>query len=111
MVFHAARRMETVQVPDGWLQPSAIEESPAKARRSSQVTLQPEANRRGPLPEEVSVVRARAAKLETAVASGRFRAFTRGTEDSEGPVPSPPVEDRIVSTKDFIERARKRSLR
>ena len=38
-----------------------------------------------------------------------FREFTRGIEDSEGPVPSPPRGgSHCFDTKDFIERARKR---
>ena len=109
--FMPRKGWSTVQVPDAWLQlikgprpPSTkwpvrdrqSSKSPAKGCQGSQVTSQPEANRRGPLPEEVvSVARARVGKIGGRNgSSGRdgphFWAFTRGTEDSEGPMPSPP---------------------
>ena len=126
------KRWSTVQMPDGWLQvirsprPQSARwpvrerkssKPPLKGRRGSQVTPQIEASRRGQLPEEVvSIARARVMKLEAAMAAvGEadptfFLSFARGFERKRKPsVRCAPVE-RIASSKDFIERAKKRIL-
>ena len=116
-------------MPDGWLQlirgprpPSTkwpvrdrqLSKPPAKTRRSSQVTPEPESSRRGPLPEEVvSVARARVVKLEAAMAAvgetdPTFGHLREALKTAKAQCQVRPVEDRIASTKDFIERARKR---
>ena len=106
MVFHATQRMEHrpgLQLIRGRRPPSKkwpvrdrqLSKPPAKTRRSSQVTSEPESSRRGPLPEDG--VRRQGSSGEIGGRNGssgrdgpHFRASTRSTEDSEGPVSSPP---------------------
>ena len=107
-------------MPDGWLQvirgprpPST--KWPVKDRQSSkppgkgpgsQVTPQPEAKRRGPLPEEaVSIARARVAKLEAAMAAvgeadPTFSHLQEALKKAKAQCQVRPVEDRIAATKE-----------
>ena len=120
----------TVQVPDGWLKtirgprPQSTQwprrrpssKPPAKGR-GSQVSSQQEAThraQRGLPPEEVLAnARARVTKLETAVAAvgesdPSFPAHQEALKKAKAQAQVRPVEDRISSTKVFIERAKKR---
>ena len=118
----------TVQVPDGWLQiirgprlqskkwPVRGRQSskpPAKGRRGSQVGLHPEASRRGPLQEElVSIARARVMNMEAAMAAvgesdPAFSHLQEALKKAKAQCQVRLVQDRIASSKDFIERAKK----
>ena len=86
---------------------------PAKGRRGSQVTPQPEASRRGPSPEVMSVARARVTKLEAAMAAvgetdPTFTHLQEALKNAKASCQVRPVEDLIASSKEFIERAKKR---
>ena len=88
--------------------------SPAKTRRSSQVTPQPEASRRGPLPEELCP----SPGLQQQNWRPQWQQWARRTplsghlrealKTAKAQCQVRPVEDRIASTNDFFERARKR---
>ena len=96
-----------MQVSDGWIklirgprpqsskwpmQGRNSSKVPAKSRRGPQVASPLPSSNRGPAPEEV-VSRARVAKVEAAMSAlGHVR----------------PVDERIASSKTFIDRAKKR---
>ena len=116
-------------MPDGWLQiirgprPQSTKwpirdrqfsKPTVKGRRGSQVSLQPEASRRGPLPEEVvSIARECEMKLEAALAAvgeavPTFSHLQEALKKTKAQCQVRPAEDRIASSKEFIERAKQR---